>query len=119
MKNIYTLLILLFLTSVASQTVSAQMAAPGFPGGGALYVQPQISPNPARDWVKVTWQQGQSGNVRIVLYLNGNYTGTYVNQYYSAGEHSTSFKVTGLSPGLYVVKVSMPGVTSAQKLFIE
>ncbi|MBK5284274.1 MAG: T9SS type A sorting domain-containing protein [Bacteroidia bacterium] len=119
MKNIYTLLILISLATLASQNVNAQMAAPGFPGGGALYVQPQISPNPSRDWVKVTWQQVLSGNVRIVLYLNGNYIGTYVNQNYSVGEHSTSFKVTGLSSGLYVVKISMPGQSSSQKLFVE
>jgi len=79
-----------------------------------------VFPNPATDNIRITYTLRERGNVSIKLYnLNGEIIATLVNETQDIGiQNNDAHLPEGLSKGLYMVKLSVNGQLSTQKLMI-
>jgi hypothetical protein len=106
MKKIFTLFTVLILAVTASQAQSG-------------YNKPTVSPNPAKDYIKVNWTQTQSNNVIISMYYsNGALAKTLTNRLYNEGTYSEMFKI-GLPRGAYFVKVIIGSQIWSYKMLVQ
>lgn len=79
-----------------------------------------VFPNPATDNVRITYTLREHGNVSIKLYnLNGELVSTLLNEMQDMGIQNTDAHLPeGLAKGLYMVKLSVNGQLSTQKLMV-
>ncbi|MHB8400529.1 MAG: T9SS type A sorting domain-containing protein [Bacteroidia bacterium] len=80
-----------------------------------------VFPNPATDNVRITYTLMERGTVSIKLYnINGALVTDLVNETQDVGmQNSYAHLPAGLANGLYMVKLSVNGEQSTQKLVIQ
>lgn len=119
MKQFYSLLIAAAFTVIASQNVNAQVSAPDNMVS-SNNPKPQLGPNPAHSFIKVSWQQLQAGNVLMQLYrTDGTLAATLCNQNYSVGNHSRTINLSGIQRGTFNFRLRIPGQTWSTTLVIQ
>ena len=111
MKHIFTLFTALVLIA-AAQSSTANMS-----GGGN---QPFVSPNPAHDFIKVTWVQNQCDNVVITMYRpNGTVAKVLCNRQYCEGTYNPIFKIAGMPRGSYIMRVQVGNESWSYKIYLQ
>jgi len=79
-----------------------------------------IFPNPATDQVRISYTLRERGNVSVRLYnLNGELVADLLNQTQDIGIQNTDAHLPeGLAKGLYMVRMTINGQASTQKLMV-
>jgi len=112
MKKIFTLIIAVILVASASQNNAAVITS-------GTTTKPIVTPNPAHDYLKVSWQMTQADNVTISLYYsNGNLARTLTNRSYSEGNYTEMFKL-GVTRGVYFVRITIGYQPWSYKLLVQ
>ena len=111
MKHFNSLLIAAAFLVIASQQVNAQVAVADH-AVSSFYTKPQLGPNPAHSFFKISWQQATSGNVLMQLFRqDGTLVATLVNQNYPAGNNARSISLAGIPRGTFTFRLQIPGQT--------
>ncbi len=77
-------------------------------------------PNPAFDTARLEWVLTDPGSVKLELFdVLGRRVRNVATGFHQAGVHQASVDVTGLSAGLYVLRLDAPGGQSSRKLVIS
>ncbi|MEO8759808.1 MAG: choice-of-anchor V domain-containing protein [Bacteroidia bacterium] len=79
-----------------------------------------VYPNPATDNLRISYTLRERGNVSIKLYnLNGELVSNLLNETQDVGIQNNDVRLPeGLAKGLYMVKLSINGQLSTQKLMV-
>lgn len=78
-----------------------------------------IFPNPARDLFNITFSDGIQGNKVMVNIYNAIGQEVITKQFDNTGNFNQSVDVSGLSSGMYLVKIGDGNVSSTRKLLIK
>lgn len=80
-----------------------------------------VFPNPATDNVRLNYSLEERGNVSVRLYsLTGELAAELVNEVQDHGPHAIDARLPmNLAKGLYIVKLSLNGKQSSQKLMVN
>ncbi|MEX2410017.1 MAG: T9SS type A sorting domain-containing protein [Candidatus Paceibacterota bacterium] len=74
-------------------------------------------PNPFNPTTNITYSMEQASAVKVNVYdMLGRYVATLVNGVQPAGEHQVQFNASGLSSGLYFVRMEASGFLKTQKI---
>jgi beta-glucosidase len=83
------------------------------------YSLKQNFPNPFNPSTKIRYTLKKQGFVKLSVYnLLGERIGILVNEKKTAGEHFASFNAKGLSSGVYLYKITIPGYTETKKMLL-
>ena len=119
MKHFYILLIAAAFTLLNTEQSNAQMRAPGMSDTN-FYFKPQLGPNPAQTFIKINWQQSQSGTVIMQLYTPGGLlVATLLNQNYPAGYNAASLSLAGIPRGTYIFRFRTPSNSWSTTLVLQ
>lgn len=78
-----------------------------------------VYPNPFNPTTNITYSLKQPGKVKINVYdLLGRYVVTLANGVRSAGNHHVQFDGSGLSSGIYFVRMEASGFMKTQKIYL-
>ena len=77
----------------------------------------KLSPNPAKDYLKVTWNKSPSPAKKLMVY---DMSGKAVLQSAISGKSgSTELGINNLSPGMYLLKIFGDRWESAPEKFVK
>ncbi|HEX9952367.1 MAG TPA: zinc-dependent metalloprotease [Rubricoccaceae bacterium] len=88
-------------------------------GAAAVFALDAPAPNPARGTVAVSYSLAEAGATRVSLVdLLGREVAVVVAGEQAAGGHAASLDVSGLAPGVYVVRLSSGGDALARRIVV-
>ncbi len=74
-------------------------------------------PNPFNPVTVVPFQAGSAGYVSIKVYdMLGRYVATLADDNYPAGHHNVQFDASGLSSGVYMLRMQAPGLQQVRRV---
>ncbi|CAN5348650.1 hypothetical protein BH23BAC3_BH23BAC3_14380 [soil metagenome] len=74
-------------------------------------------PNPFNPVTVVPFQAGSAGHVSIRVYdMLGRYVATLADEIYPAGNHNVQFDASGLSSGVYMLRMQAPGLQQVRRV---
>ncbi|HEX9952368.1 MAG TPA: M36 family metallopeptidase [Rubricoccaceae bacterium] len=88
-------------------------------GAAAVFALDAPAPNPARGTVALAYSLAEAGAARVSLVdLLGREVAVVVAGEQAAGRHAASLDVSGLAPGVYVVRLSSGGDALARRIVV-
>lgn len=79
-----------------------------------------VYPNPVVDFVKIVFQVQVAANVKFEIYsLTSAKVAALAESVRSIGEHTQIFSVGNLTPGVYVLKMTVDGVPHIQQIVVQ
>lgn len=81
----------------------------------------RLFPNPAERNVNIAFNAGEAGNFRVLLYDQMGKLQKQQVRFVESGRNELDFDLTGLNPGLYVVRIFEPqsGLVISEKLMLR
>jgi len=78
-----------------------------------------IHPNPCTTQTSISFATSAAGNAEVILYdINGRVVNTLFSDILNAGTHNLTLDVSGLSSGLYFMKLKGEGLDSVRSLAV-
>lgn len=79
-----------------------------------------ISPNPARESLRLEYTLKEPVSVDAGLYnMNGKLVKNFISQRQNAGKYSGIYLLSGISPGIYLFKITAGNCNSSQRICIS
>jgi hypothetical protein len=79
-----------------------------------------VSPNPAGDYVNISFYLSKSNNIFIsLLSFNGRYIKSLANKYFDKGYNKIKIGISDLNPGIYIIKIQNGKSINYEKLIVH
>ncbi len=100
-------------------TIGPRGATAGEDGAAAVFALAAPAPNPARGQASLAFSLAEAGPARLsVVDLLGREVAVLAEGEQAAGRHTAAFDVSGLAPGVYVVRLSAGAQTAARRVVV-